>query len=194
MKQTRLVFAIPFLACVVAVGQSAPAPPSAPIVSVLPGAGWIVPGAGGSAPQKPPHAFSDPVMQARFFRVCAYLRFSSPLQGGDQTLAGEGDGAAFFIYTLMVNRSPLSAAETLTALDIIHKSFGDPLAIQNGQDRKPVKSLALLKLFQSTAIDQTVKERIAAETNFLNAVPQNIVAPPMGVPGPPPAHGTTPFF
>jgi len=115
------------------------------------------------------------------------------LKGGDQTLAGEGDEAAFFIYTLMINRTPLTAEETLTALDIILKSFARPIAIQNGHT-KPVNSLALLKLLQTTAVDQMVKERIAAETNFLNAVPKKIIAPPMGVPGPRPAPGTTGLF
>jgi hypothetical protein len=104
-----------------------------------------------------------------------------------------GDQAAFFIYTVMINRPPLSAGETLTALDIIHKSFGNLLAVQAG-DRKPTNSLALLKLFQATAVDQLVKERIAAENNFLNALPVNVVPAPLGVPGPPPPPGTTPFF
>jgi hypothetical protein len=142
--------------------------------------------------QQGPRPFANAAQQARFAIVRGYMRRSSPLQIGNQYLAGLGDEAAFFIYNLGIY-SPLSAAQTLTALDIIHKSFADPLAIRNGEDRKPLKSLALLKLFQATAGDETVKERIVVETNFLNAVPQNPVAPPIGIIGPPPAPGTTPF-
>lgn len=121
------------------------------------------------------------------------MRFSSPLQRGDLYLAGLGDKAAFFIYVLMSTRSQLSAEETLTALDIIHKSFANLLAVQKG-DRKPINSLALLKLFQASAVDQRVKERIAAENNFLKALPEDVAPAPLGVIGPPPAPGTTPFF
>jgi hypothetical protein len=113
------------------------------------------------------------------------MTFNSPLQGGKMTLAGMGDEAAFDIYTLMVNSPPMTAAQTLTALDIIHKAFARPVAIQYGLT-KPTNSLALLKIFQATAVDQAVKERIATETNFLNAVPEKIVPPPPAVYPPPP--------
>ena len=77
-----------------------------------------------------------------------YMTFASPLQLGTGRLAGMGDEAAFDVYTPMANSKTLTAAETLTALDIIHKSFANSLAIQNPQDQKPIKSLALLKMFQ----------------------------------------------
>lgn len=193
MKKPSFVFPILFLACSVAFAQSVSAPAES---SIDPVSGWTVPVAPRTIPSPvrlSKRLFADPAMEARFLRVCAYLRFPSPLQGGDQTLSQEGDEAAFFLYGLMINRAPFSAAETLTALDIIHKSFADLLAVQVG-DRKPTNSLALLKVFQATAVDQVVKERIASETNFLNSLPTNVAAPPMGVPGPPPAPGTTPFF
>ncbi len=107
-------------------------------------------------------------------------------------LAGLGDDAAFYLSILMGTRPPLSAAETLTALDIIHKSFGNLLAVRS-VDRKPVRSLALLKMFQAKALDQQVKERIVLETNFLSTLPTTVVPPPMMPPGPPPPPGTTPF-
>jgi hypothetical protein len=117
----------------------------------------------------------------------------SGLKGGDETLAAFGDQTAFFIYTVMVSSPPLSAAQTLTALDIIHKSFARPSAIQGG-DRKPVASLALLKIFQATAVDQMVKERVAAETNYLNTLPATIDSAPIGVPGQPPPAGPVGLF
>ena len=187
MRRTGVIFAIPFLACTIATGQSAPASPSG---APVPDTHWTVPG--GSDPQKAPK-FRDPALQARYFRVTAYLRFTSPLQGGDETLAGEGDEAAFFIYTLIASGPPLTSAQTLTALDIIHKSFASPVAIQNGQT-KPTKSLALLKIIQASAVDQTVKERIAAETNYLNALPEKIVPTPIGIPGQPPPSGPVGLF
>jgi hypothetical protein len=40
-------------------------------------------------------------------------------------------------------------------------------------------------MLKETAVDQTVKERIASEMNFLNDVPKKIYAPWMGIPDPP---------
>jgi hypothetical protein len=105
-----------------------------------------------------------------------------------------GDEAAFHIFTFLGTSSPLTAAQTLTALDILHNAFAMPNAILNPSDRKPVQSLVVLKMLQATAVDQIVKERIAIETTFLMNVPTEVLPPPMGVPGPPPAPGTTPFF
>lgn len=192
MKHAGFVLAVTFLGSSVASGQSAPAPQPAPSGSVFPGA-WTAPlGTPDSSLNESP-VFRDPAMQARYSTVRSYMRLPSPLAFGNEYLSMLGDQAAFFIYTVMINRPPLSAVETLTALDIIHKSFRNLLAVQAG-DRKPTSSLALLKLFQATAVDQRVKERIAAENNFLNALPENVVPLPLGVPGPPPAPGTTPFF
>jgi len=120
------------------------------------------------------------------------MRMPSPLQLGDRYLAALGDESAFFVYSFIVNSPPLTAVQMLTALDIIHKSFVSPMAIQGGAARKPEKSLALLKMLQETAVDQTVKERIAIEANFLNDVPKKIYAPWMGVPDPPIRLVTTP--
>ena len=141
----------------------------------------------------PPRPFANPAMQARFDTVKGYMALPSPLKRGDGYCAMLGDEAAFFIYGIVVSNPPLTAAQTLTALDIIHKSFGDLLAVRNAADRKPRSSLALLKLFQATAVDEDVKERIATETSFLNALPLNVTAPAMGVPEPPPPPGTTMF-
>ena len=130
-------------------------------------------------------AFPNSAIQARFATVSAYMRFSSPLQLGDRYLAALGDDAAFFVYSFMANTTPLTAGQMLTALDIIHKSFVRPMAIQGGAARKPEESLALLKMLQETAVDQAVKDRIASEMNYLNDVPKKIYAPWMGIPDPP---------
>ena len=90
-----------------------------------------------------------------------------------------GDEAAFHLYIIMSNRPPLTATQTLTVLDIIHNSFKMPAFIQSHADRKPKTSLALLKMLQATAVDQIVKERIAAETTFLNTLPENITPVPI---------------
>jgi hypothetical protein len=176
--------AVTVLACSAAYGQVAPATQ-----------GFVTPvDPSGTAPAPTQPLVKVTAAQWRLSVIQWYMTFPSPLLIGDMRLHGMGDEAAFDIYSLMATRAPLTQAETLTALDIIHKSFARPIAIQNPADRKPVHSLALLKMFQATAVDQTVKERIAIETNYLNSVPANPVAPPVGVPGPPPPHGTTPFF
>jgi len=119
-------------------------------------------------------------MQWNYACVKEYMHYPSPLSPiGDGVLGMMGDEAAFHLFTIMISRPPLTVAETLTALDIIHNSFKQPAAIQNEADRKPQKSLTVLKFIQATAVDQTVKERIAAETNFLATVPQTIILPPL---------------
>jgi len=90
-----------------------------------------------------------------------------------------GDEAAFYVSSIMIKRPPLTPAQTLTVLDIIHNSFKRPVFIQSHADRKPQKSLALLKMLQATAVDQIVKERIAAETTFLNTLPEKITPVPI---------------
>ena len=103
------------------------------------------------------------------------MRYPSPLSPiGDGRLSMMGDEAAFHLYSIMITRPPLTPAQTLTVLDIIHNSFKNPAFIQNDADRKPEKSLALLKIIQATAVDQAVKERIAAETTFLTSLPATI--------------------
>ena len=132
-------------------------------------------------------------MQAKFDAVKSYMTLRSPLALGDQYLSMLGDQAAFFVYTVMVNRPPLSAAETLTALDIVHKAFARPKFIHNEGDQTPDNALTLLKVLQESAVDEAVKTRIVVETNFLYAVPRHIVRDPMVPPGPPPARAATPF-
>jgi len=146
----------------------------------------------GPAARKNGMAFPNSAIQARFASVSAYMRLPSPLQLGGRYLAAVGDDSAFFIYSFMVNGPPLTAGQMLTALDIIHKSFIHPMAIQGGAARKPEKSLALLKMLSETAIDQAVTERIASETKFLNDVPKKLYAPWMGIPNPPIRLVTTP--
>jgi hypothetical protein len=146
----------------------------------------------GPAARQDGRAFPTSAIQARFATVSAYMRLSSPLQLGDRYLAALGDDSAFFVYSFMANNPPLSAGQMLTALDIIHKSFVHPMAIQGGAARKPKTSLALLKMLKATAVDQTVKECIASEMNFLNDVPKKIYAPWMGIPDPPIRLVTTP--
>jgi hypothetical protein len=110
------------------------------------------------------------------------MRLSSPLPLGDQYLAAMGDQSAFWVYSFMANSQPLSAAQMLTALDIIHKSFAHPMDIQGGASRRPEHAMAFLKILQAATADQTVKDRIAVETNFLNDVPKKIYAPWRGIP------------
>lgn len=111
------------------------------------------------------------------------MTFKSPLQGADFALGRLGDEAAANILTILgtAPAPSLSAAQMQTAIDIVHNSFLHPYAIEKIANRKPTASLALLRKFQATAVDQLVKERIAAEINFLNAIPQPL--PPQTLPG-----------
>ena len=118
--------------------------------------------------------------EARFPVMAYYMTLSSPMKGGDQALAGMGDDAAVQVLALVESRPPLSAAQMQTAMDIVHKAFARPRAIPP-EKRKPTSALKLLQVFQATATDQLVKERIAAETNYLNAVPQ--IVPPITLSG-----------
>jgi hypothetical protein len=90
-----------------------------------------------------------------------------------------GDEAAFHLFSIMITRPPLTPAQTLTVLDIIHNSFKMPAAIRSRADYNPRSSLALLKIIQATAVDQIVKERIAAETTFLTTLPATITPVPI---------------
>lgn len=104
-----------------------------------------------------------------------------------------GDAAAADLLIILGANPALSSAQMLTAMDIIHKSFMDPRAIrdigtiqnpatiQNVVNRKPTSSLVLLQKFQAMAVDEPVKERLAAEINFVNLVPQTL--PPLTLPG-----------
>lgn len=135
----------------------------------------------GPAAQHDGRTFPNPAIQARFASVSAYMRMPSPLQLGDRYLAALGDDAAFFVFCFMTN-PPFTAAQMLTALDIIHKAFASPMDIQGGAARKPQDAVRLLNIFQAATTDQTVKDRIAAETKFLNDVPKKIYAPWRGIP------------
>lgn len=127
--------------------------------------------------------------EARFPVMNWYLSLPSPMKGGDQTLAGMGDAAAAQILAFVEARPPFSAAQMQTAMDLVHKAFARPRAIPP-ENRRPTSALKVLKAFQVTATDQLVKERIAAETNFLNAVPQ--VVPPLTL-SPDAVFGPNPF-
>jgi hypothetical protein len=155
-----------------AFGQPAQVPPGVTILRPSPRVPVIV-------TPKPPETFS-PAQRFRYDLVFDYMRQISPLQVGDQVLAGMGDEAAADITLISSARSALSAAEMQTVMDIVHKSFVHPRAIQVEANRKPTASLALLQKLELTAVDQLVKERIAAERTFLNAVPQTL--PPLTLP------------
>ncbi len=125
-------------------------------------------------------------IRAEFASISAYMRLARPLQIGDTYLAALGDEAAFHIYGFMIKNSPLTTPQMLMALDIIHKSFAHPMQIQNGASRRPEKTMALFKMFQADKIDQTVKDRIALETDYLNNdMPKMIYAPWKGIADPP---------
>jgi hypothetical protein len=116
----------------------------------------------------------------RCLAVKEYMRYPSPLSPiGDGWLAMMGDDAAFYLQSIMGTMPPLTTAQTLTVLDIIHNSFKMPAKIQSIGDRNPKKSLALLNMIQATAVDQFVKERIAVETTFLTTLPQTFTPIPL---------------
>jgi hypothetical protein len=189
MRQISFVLMIPLiLFCGPAFGQSAGQPQLPPGAKLY----WTSP-----APQKligppPPANFSN-AQKFRYYTIQWYLTFPSPLQLGDQLLANMGDEAAADLLMILGASPALSGAQMLTAMDIVHKSFMDPRAIkdvamiqnaatiQNVANRKPTSSLALLQKFQASAVDEAVKERIAIETNFVNAVPQTL--PPLTLQG-----------
>ncbi len=133
-----------------------------------------------------PNAAMPAFIRAQFASISAYMRLSRPLRIGDTYLAALGDEAAFHIYGFMINNSPLTAPQMLMALDIIHKSFANPMQIQNGASRRPETTMALFKMLQADTVDQTVKDRIALETNYLNNdMPKKIYAPWKGIADPP---------
>lgn len=133
-----------------------------------------------------PSAAMPAFIRAQFASISAYMRLSRPLQIGDTYLAALGDEAAFHIYGFMIKNSPLTTPQMLMALDIIHKSFAHPMQIQNGASRRPEKTMALFKMFQADNIDQTVRDRIALETDYLNNdMPKMIYAPWKGIADPP---------
>jgi hypothetical protein len=133
-----------------------------------------------------PSAAMPAFIRAEFASISAYMRLPRPLQIGDTYLAALGDEAAFHIFGFIFNNPPLTTPQMLTSLDIIHKSFANPMAIQNGASRRPEKTMALFKILQAGAIDQTVKDRIAMETDYLNNdMPKKIYAPWKGIADPP---------
>jgi hypothetical protein len=170
MKQPTFASGVLFvLACCCAYGQPVPLP--APVQTVDK-ACEVHP----VDPAFPP----SPQMHGRCLAVKAYMGHPSPLSPiGDGTLSMMGDEAAFHLFSIMMERPPLTPVQTLTVLDIIHNSFKNPVFIQSHADRKPEKSLALLKIIQATAVDQLVKERIAAETTFLTTLPATITPVPI---------------
>ena len=119
----------------------------------------------------------SPQMHGRCLAVQEFMRYPGPISPiGDLSLAMMGDETAFHLFNIMATAPilTLTPAQTLTVLDIIHNSFKAPRSIQSPADRKPDKSLALLRMLQATAVDQIVKERIAAESNFLS-LPQTVM-------------------
>jgi hypothetical protein len=103
-----------------------------------------------------------------------------------------GDEVAFLLFTLVKGRAPLTPEQQLMTIEMIHMSFEKREVITNGADRKPNAALRLLNMWERTAVDQKVKERIATEKNFLLSMPE-FVPGTMPIPGPPPPPGTTPF-
>lgn len=133
-----------------------------------------------------PSAAMPAFIRAQFASISAYMRLSRPLQIGDAYLAALGDEAAFHIYGFIFNNPPLTTPQMLTALDIIHKSFANPMQIQNGASRRPENTMALFKMLQADTADRTVIDRIALETNYLNNdMPKKIYAPWKGIADPP---------
>lgn len=129
-----------------------------------------------SAPQYRP---SGDIL-GRCIAIREYMRYKSPISPiGDMVVSMMGDETAFFLYGLIVSQPPLTPAQTLTVLDLIHNSFKNPVLIRSHADRKPEKSLHLLRLLQATAVDQIVKERIATETTFLTTLPATITPVPI---------------
>lgn len=105
------------------------------------------------------------------FRAIQYY-FDHPDTEGRALLGRLGDRAAFYLYVIMIQRPPLNVQETHRVLDLLHKAFARPGFITDDGNRTTHdKTLRLLEMLQKTAVDQSVKERIAAETSFVRAVP-----------------------
>lgn len=127
----------------------------------------------------------------RCVAIREYMRYTSPISPiGDMVVSMMGDETAFFLQSIILSRPPLTAVQALTVLDLIHNSFKQPVFIRSQADRKPEKSLALLKMLQATAVEQAVKERIAAETTFLTTLPATVT--PIPILNLPPKPGVLP--
>lgn len=130
-------------------------------------------------------AFLTGPSRSRFEFVRHYMAQKSPLGNiGAGTLAMMGDEAAFYVYTIIIKRPPLTAEQTLTVLDMLHSAFAKPELVQNAGHLTPKNTKYLLGMIEKTAIDQRVKERIAAEKTFLETVPTKIVRAPWVITGP----------
>jgi hypothetical protein len=170
------IFVFFILACSCIYGQAV----STPGTSLPPGVTFVTPSTqtnrdiGCGEDSAPEHRPSGQIL-GRCIAIREYMRYKSPISPvGDMVVSMMGDETAFFLSGLIGSRPPLTPAQTLTVLDLIHNSFKKPAFIRSHADRKPEKSLALLKMLQTTAVDQTVKERIATETTFLTTLPETI--------------------
>ena len=196
MRQITLASTVLFIfACRSVYGQVATQAPSTPTTS------------GAMAPLHPINATAEvkvcgedntpslrppPEIQARCRAVKNFMRYPSPISPiGDGTLSMMGDETAFYLSGIIWKMPPLTVAQTLTVLDIIHNSFKSPVFIRSYADRKPDRSLALLQMLQATAVDQIVKERIATETTFLTTLPEKVT--PVPILNLPPKSGVMPM-
>jgi hypothetical protein len=166
-RQISAISTLMLMACCFASGQNEPFNGSAPPAPTT------------TTTEVPAKYLPSPQMRGRIAAVKEYMRYPSPLSPiGDLTLSMMGDEAAFIVSYLMTTMPPLTPAQKLTVLDIIHNSFKMPAAIRDGASYNPKNSLALLKMLQATAVDQAVKERIATEVAFLTTLPKTITRPP----------------
>jgi hypothetical protein len=186
MENVRFALTISFvLACCAVYSQVPTQVQSGPTTSPNPNGGEPFPHAAATVNKVcgediPPPYHPPPVIQGRCLAVKEYMRYPSPISPiGDLTLSMMGDETAFYLFGIIWKSPPLTVAQTVTVLDIIHNSFKSPVFIRSHADRKPEKSLALLKMLQATAVDQAVKERIAAETTFLTTLPDKVTPVPI---------------
>ena len=120
------------------------------------------------------------------------LYSSEPLPPLPLVLHRMGDRAALEIQTIMITRQALTVPQTMKALEMIHAAFARPEIIENATDRAPSKALQFLTRLQNTAVDQSVKQRVAAETTFVRASPQTVSRPGPLVLTSPPKPGVMP--
>jgi|SRR5579863_215296 len=119
-------------------------------------------------PSEIPPRFDTLQEEGRYLAVKDFMRYPRPLSPvGDFTLWAMGDEIAYYFNLILERRPPLSTEEGLRVLDMVHTEFKRPAFIRLCSDRNPEKSQALLETLQAAAVDQFVKESIAAEASFL---------------------------
>jgi hypothetical protein len=94
------------------------------------------------------------------------MEHSSPLTVGNAQLHRLGDQAAVDIMRVLGEKT-LTEAQMPTVLDMLHKAFERPAAIVNHSNRAPRATSFLLQVLDTSAQDQSIKQRIAETKAFV---------------------------